>query len=184
MAVATISNLQIVNGAQTTGSIHASLKSAKDQLPQVFVQMKLTVVPPERSEEIVPKISLYANTQNKVDPADFSSNHPFHVRMEQFSRTIVFSPKPGERHDSKWFYERSRGQVLFSRSKLTVAQLKKYDLEFPKSQEFSKTDLAKYQYASIGLPYIVSKGPQKVFGEFSKSMGDAWSKSDSEFDEL
>lgn len=184
LAVASISNLQIVNGAQTTGSIHASLKSARDQLPQVFVQMKLTVVPPERSEEIVPKISLFANTQNKVDPADFSSNHPFHVRMEQFSRTIVFPPKPGERHDSKWFYERSRGQVLFSRSKLTVAQLKKHDLEFPKSQEFSKTDLAKYQYASIGLPHIVSKGPQKVFGEFSKNMGDAWSKSDSEFDEL
>jgi hypothetical protein len=34
LAVAAISNLQIVNGAQTTGSIHAGLKFAKDQLPR------------------------------------------------------------------------------------------------------------------------------------------------------
>lgn len=184
LAISSISNLQIVNGAQTTGSIHAGLKSAKDQLPHIFVQMKLTVVPPDRSEDIVPRISLYANTQNKVDPADFSSNHPFHVRMEQFSRTVVFPAKQCERHNSKWFYERSRGQILFSRSKLSIAQAKKYELEFPKSQEFGKTDLAKYHYSSIGLPHVVSKGPQKVFGEFSKSMGEAWKKSDSEFDEL
>ena len=34
LAIASISNLQIVNGAQTTGSIHAGLKSAKEQLPR------------------------------------------------------------------------------------------------------------------------------------------------------
>lgn len=112
LAIAAISNLQIVNGAQTTGSIHAGLKSAKEQLPQVFVQMKLTVVPPERSEDIVPKISEYANTQNKVNAADFFSNHPFHVRMEQFSRSVIFTAREGERHDRKWFYERSRGQYI------------------------------------------------------------------------
>lgn len=82
LAIASISNLQSVNGAQTTGAIHAALKTAKDQLSGVFVQMKLTVVPAERSEDIVPKISEYANTQNKVNAADFFSNHPFHIRID------------------------------------------------------------------------------------------------------
>ncbi|MFO1202486.1 MAG: AIPR family protein [Tabrizicola sp.] len=184
LAVASISNLQIVNGAQTTGSIHAGLKSAKDQLSQVFVQMKLTVVPPDRSEEIVPKISEYANTQNKVNAADFFSNHPFHIRMEQFSRHIIFTAREGERHDTKWFYERSRGQFINARARLTAAQQKKFDLEFPKSQLFSKTDLAKFECSATGLPHIVSRGAQKNFADFAKAIGEAWSKSDSGFDEL
>ena len=184
LAVASISNLQIVNGAQTTGSIHAGLKSAKEQLPQVFVQMKLTVVPSDRSEDIVPKISEYANTQNKVNAADFFSNHPFHIRMEQFSRSVLFPARAGERHDTKWFYERSRGQFINARAKLTPAQLKKFDLEFPKTQLFSKTDLAKFEFSAVGQPHIVSRGAQKNFAEFAKDIGEAWSKSDARYDEL
>lgn len=184
LAVASISNLQIVNGAQTTGSIHAGLKSAKDQLPQVFVQMKLTVVPPDREEGIVPKISEYANTQNKVNAADFFSNHPFHIRIEQFSRNMIFTAREGERHDTKWFYERSRGQFINARARLTPAQQKKFDLEFPKSQLFSKTDLAKFEFSAAGQPHVVSRGAQKNFAEFAKDIGEAWSKSDAKYDEL
>jgi hypothetical protein len=183
-AISSISNLQIVNGAQTTGSIHTGLKSAKEQLPQVFVQMKLTVVPRERSEDIVPKISEYANTQNKVNAADFFSNHPFHIRIEQFSRGVIFTAREGERHDSKWFYERSRGQFINARGRLTTAQQKKFDLEFPKAQLFSKTDLAKFAYSAAGHPHIVSRGAQKNFAEFAKEIGEAWSKSDTKYDEL
>ncbi|MDP3600963.1 MAG: AIPR family protein [Bosea sp. (in: a-proteobacteria)] len=184
LAIASINNLQIVNGAQTTGSIHSGLKSAKDRLSQVFVQMKLTVVGPDRSEEIVPKISEYANTQNKVNAADFFSNHPFHIRIEQFSRAVIFTARDGERHDSKWFYERSRGQFINARGRLTPAQQKKFDLEFPKSQLFSKTDLAKVDYSAGGQPHIVSRGAQKNFAEFAKEIGESWSKADSKYDEL
>lgn len=184
LAISSISNLQIVNGAQTTGSIHAGLKSAKEQLPHVFVQMKLTVVPPDRSEDIVPKISEYANTQNKVNAADFFSNHPFHIRIEQFSRSVIFTARDGERHDSKWFYERSRGQFINARSRLTAAQQKKFDLEFPKAQLFGKTDLAKFEYSAAGHPHIVSRGAQKNFAEFAKELGESWSKSDAKYDEL
>ncbi|SIR60642.1 AIPR family protein [Bosea sp. TND4EK4] len=184
LAIAAINNLQIVNGAQTTGSIHAGLKSAKDRLSQVFVQMKLTVVPAERSEEIVPKISEYANTQNKVNAADFFSNHPFHIRMEQFSRDVIFAAREGERHDSKWFYERSRGQFINARGRLSAAQQRKFDLQFPKTQLFSKTDLAKFANSAAGQPHIVSRGAQKNFAEFAKEIGESWSKSDAKYDEL
>lgn len=184
LAVSSICNLQIVNGAQTTGSIHSGLKSAREQLSKVFVQMKLTVVPCERSEEIVPKISEYANTQNKVNAADFFSNHPFHIRIEQFSRRLIFTAREGVRLDSKWFYERSRGQFINARSRLTVAQQKKFDLEFPKSQLFSKTDLAKFEYSATGRPHIVSRGAQKNFADFATEVGEAWSRSEARFDEL
>lgn len=183
LAIASISNLQIVNGAQTTGSVHAALKSAKEELPKVFVQMKLTVVPPDRSEEIVPRISEFANTQNKVNAADFFSNHPFHVRMEQYSRDIIFTAPEGQRHDSKWFYERSRGQYINARSRLTPANQKKYDIEFPTGQLFNKTDLAKFEFSAAGLPHTVSKGAQKNFAEFAKDIGEGWIKGDAKYDE-
>lgn len=184
LAISEIKNLQIVNGAQTTGSIHSGLRSAKEQLHNVYVQMKLTVVPTERSEEIVPKISEFANTQNKVNAADFSSNHPFHIRMEQYSRTVLFARKEGERHDSKWFYERSRGQFINARSKLTASQLRKFDLEYPKSQLFSKTDLAKFELSAAGSPHIVSRGAQKNFAVFADNISDSWTKGEAKFDEL
>lgn len=183
LAISSVSNLQIVNGAQTTGSIHAALKSSREQLAKVFVQMKLTVVPPDRSEEIVPKISEFANTQNKVNAADFFSNHPFHINIEKFSRAILFAAPEGARHDSKWFYERSRGQYINARSKLSVAQQKKFDLEFPKSQLFSKTDLAKFEYSTSGKPYVVSMGAQKNFAVFAKEIGEVWSKDAAKFNE-
>jgi len=183
-AISSISNLQIVNGAQTTGSIHAALKAAGDQLQHVFVQMKLTVVPPERAEDIVPKISEFANTQNKVNAADFFSNHPFHVRMEKISRTVMFTAREGERHDSKWFYERSRGQFLNERAKRKGADLRRFELEYPKEQLFSKTDLAKYECSAGGKPHVVSKGAQKNFAEFAKDLGESWSKTDAQYNEL
>ena len=184
LAISSIRNLQIVNGAQTTGTIHAGLKSSGEQLSKVFVQMKLTVVPSDCSENVVPKISEYANTQNKVNAADFFSNHPFHIRMEQFSRKVIFAAREGVRHDSKWFYERSRGQFLNARSRLTPAQQKKFDLEFPKAQLFSKTDLAKFEYSATARPHIVSRGAQKNFADFAKEIGEAWAKSEARFDEL
>lgn len=88
-------NLQIVNGGQTTASLHAALKQSPENLDRVHVQMKLTVVPQDASENVVPNISKFANSQNKIDAADFFSNHPFHLRVEEFSRRIFAPPAPG-----------------------------------------------------------------------------------------
>ncbi|MDA3936752.1 MAG: AIPR family protein, partial [Actinomycetota bacterium] len=75
-------NMQIVNGGQTTASIHVASRRKDLDISKVFVQMKLSIVERERVIEVVPKISEYANTQNRVNAADFFANHPFHVRME------------------------------------------------------------------------------------------------------
>ena len=79
-SIKSIKNLQIVNGGQTTASVHYSKFKFDADLSRVFVQMKLSVVDPELLETIVP-IAEYANTQNKVNAADFFANHPFHRQL-------------------------------------------------------------------------------------------------------
>ena len=93
LLVTRLRNLQIVNGGQTTASIHAASRKRDVDLSNVFVQMKLSIVEPEQAVEVVPKISEFANSQNRVNAADFFSNHPFHVRMEEFSLGVC-TPHP------------------------------------------------------------------------------------------
>lgn len=176
-------NLQIVNGGQTTASIHAAKKLSAASLHSVLVQMKLTVVPQSRSEVIVPRISETANSQNKVSAADFFSNHPFHVRIEEYSRKILAPARQGTNRETQWFYERARGQYLVGRSKGTEAERKKFDVTFPKEQLFAKTDLAKAEFSFFGKPHVVSKGAQKNFAEFAVETGIQWARNNARFDE-
>ena len=176
-------NLQIVNGGQTTASIHAASRKKDVDLSKVFVQMKLSIVDPERAMEIVPKVSEYANTQNRVSAADFFANHPFHIRLEEFSRRL-FAPSPdGTFRESKWFYERARGQYQDARGRLSEAQRKRFDLEYPKSQVISKTDLAKFLNSWRCHPEIVSRGSQKNFAAFAKDIGEEWARNSDTFNE-
>lgn len=177
------SNFQIVNGGQTTASIHAARKL--DQLKDVYVQMKLSVVPPESSETVVPSISQFANSQNKVNAADFFANHPFHIRMEEYSRRLLAPIGDSGYREHKWFYERARGQFADERGRRTAGERKSFDAMFPKSQFFTKTDLAKFENSYRCKPHIVSHGAQKNFAELAKVVGEEWSRSDgAQFDEV
>ena len=176
-------NLQIVNGGQTTASLHAVRKTATEQLKKVFVQMKLSIVPKEKAEAIVPKISEYANSQNKVNAADFFSNHPFHVRMEELSRKLLAPSGNGQR-ETKWFYERARGQYADARAQLSQAERKKFDAEYPKPQFFTKTDLAKFDNSFSAKPHVVSLGAQKNFADFAGHIGKRWGEEGEFFDEI
>lgn len=177
-------NLQIVNGGQTTASLHAARKMLEEQLGQIHVQMKLTIVPSSQSENVVPRISEYANSQNKVNAADFFANHPFHIKIEELSRRILAPAGSGGYRETKWFYERARGQYADERGRRTQTEKKKFDGEFPRSQFFTKTDLAKYENTIDCLPHMVSRGAQKNFAEFAKNIGKWWGKDGSGFDEL
>ncbi|MHA3793035.1 AIPR family protein [Sphingomonas sp. YL-JM2C] len=177
-------NFQIVNGGQTTASIHAARKLAPAQLKDVFVQMKLTVVPPETSEKVVPRISEYANSQNKVNAADFFANHPFHIRMQEFSRRVLAPSGDDHYRETKWFYERARGQFADEKARRSPADRKRFEAEFPRTQFLSKTDLAKFENSYRCKPHVVSFGAQKNFAELAKAVGEEWSKSDTGFDEV
>lgn len=182
--ITSVTNLQIVNGGQTTASIFTAMKNTKAELSNVYVQVKLTVIPPEKVETVVPKISEYANTQNKVSAADFFSNHPFHLRIEEISRRL-WAPSPeGGLRETHWFYERARGQYANAQAKLTPAKIKEFVSKNPRNQMFTKTDLAKFEN-SIGMqPHIVSLGAQKNFASFANENRHKWDQNEQQFNEL
>ena len=182
LVITGLENLQIVNGGQTTASVYAAFK-AKHDLSRVYVQMKLSIVSPEAAKELVPRISEYANSQNKVSAADFFANHPFHVRIEEFSRRILAPAKDDSFDLTKWFYERARGSYRDAQAYLTPAAKRKFAKEYPKAQSFTKTDLAKYLMVWTDKAYMVNRGAQKNFAEFAKDVADAWEKNDEQFSE-
>ena len=167
-----IRDMQIVNGGQTTASIYNAKidKKAGIDLSKVFVQMKLSVIQSsEDMDVIVPRISTFANTQNKIQVADFSANDPFHRRIEELSRTI-WAPAQAGQKPQNWFYERARGQYadMLSRESTTLRR-KQYKETHPL---FTKTDLAKYENTWDQLPFQVSEGAQKNFHKFMLRLKD------------
>lgn len=178
-----IEGLQIVNGGQTTASLFTFMRQEKqlqDNLEKTFVQMKLIVVPQETSEEMVPYIARYANTQNRISEADFFSNSPFHIRMEEISKRIASGPRPGEIAPTKWFYERTRGAYLNEKNKLsTASEVAKFEKTFPRAQVMTKTDLAKFFNSWNQKPHVVSKGAQKNFIEFANEVADKYADENS-----
>ena len=171
-SISKIRDMQIVNGGQTTASIYNAKKDKKinADLEKVYVQMKLSVIEhPEDMDEIVPRISAFANTQNKIQMADFSANDPFHRKIEELSRTI-WAPAVSGQKPVNWFYERARGQYTDMLSKESTTLRKK---AFKETHPlFTKTDLAKYENTWDQLPYYVSEGAQKNFKRYMVRLGD------------
>lgn len=168
--ISKIRDMQIVNGGQTTASIYniTKEKDSNVDLAKVYVQMKITVIKAEeKMDEMVHKISEYANTQNKVQMADFSSNDPFNRKIEDLSR-VIWAPATNGQKPNNWFFERARGQYsdMLSREG-TPAKRKAYKATHP---HFTKTDMAKYENTWNQLPYFVSEGAQKNFKRFMVSV--------------
>ncbi|MDM1757673.1 AIPR family protein [Acinetobacter sp. 256-1] len=174
--VAKVVDLQIVNGGQTTASLAKAKIKDKADLSQIFVQMKLTKVSNTESEKVIPRISQYANTQNKVNLSDLSANHPYHIRIEELSRKMWAPPTKNALRDSGWFYERSRGQyneMLSSGNRILLKT------KYPKTQLFTKTDLAKFMMVwDHPEPKWVNMGAQKNFTKFSEVITKNWKTMD------
>ncbi len=170
-----LENLQIVNGGQTTASIFNVMKRDKaENLDKVRVQMKLSVVRSDLVDEIVPRISLYANSQNKVSDADFFSNHPFHRRIENFSRNVWAPAGEGSQQMTHWFYERARGQYANASAYMTPAKKREFEVQNPRKQLIQKTDVAKVLITTMCMPHVVSQGAQKNFRFFAENVTGQW----------
>tara|TARA_B100001105_G_scaffold254626_1_gene250971 strand:- start:4419 stop:6518 length:2100 start_codon:yes stop_codon:yes gene_type:complete len=173
-----IKDMQIINGGQTTASIANAVLQDKANLTEVFVPMKLSVVNHDKAKEMIPTISRSANSQNKVDEADFFSNHPYHVRLEEYSRRILAPPVDGNQYQTAWFYERARGQYVQEQMKLSRAERKRFQLKNPKQQLLRKVDVAKYINSYEQRPHIVSRGAQKNMRDFAEQIGKQWNPTD------
>ncbi len=180
-----VADLQIVNGGQTTASLFYTQRDNKQavQFDEAYIQAKLVVVSPELAQELVPDISRFANSQNRVNEADFFSNSPFHIRLEELSRRILTPPRPGVAYQSKWFYERTRGQYVNEKAKLASSEEKKFSATFPRNQVITKTDAAKYAVSWARKPHLVSAGAQKNFVAFANEVAKKWESSDESFNE-
>ena len=189
ISISGIKNLQIVNGGQTTASIHYAKFKNEADLSRVFVQMKLSVVDPELLQAIVPKIAQYANTQNKVNVADFFANHPFHRRFKYLSEENS-TPKQDNTissYGTYWYYERARGAYNNETYKLRRAAAKKeFSNRHPKHQLIIKTDLAKYLMSFDRHPDVVSKGAQAAFVQHAIKIGlpEDFEKKTNEYNEI
>lgn len=176
--ISRINNLQIVNGGQTTASIYYTQKKDKADISRIYVQMKISVIKKqEQFSEIVSRISKYANTQNKVNDADFTANNQALIEFEKLSRYILTPMSSDSPLQTFWFFERARGQYKTIRQKegFTKSRQDAFDKKYPKGQVLTKTDIAKYLNAYeevyegkklvIG-PHIVARGNEKNYARF------------------
>jgi hypothetical protein len=173
LVISRVDGLQIVNGGQTTASLLATDRGRAD-LSEVYVAAKLIEVQSgDVHDALVRNVSRFANTQNRITEADFSSNDPFHVGLEELSRTTWAPAVGGTQRQTKWFYERARGQYQDARAvQLTPARRSAFSAEHPPRQRFSKTDVAKFENTWDQLPFIVSRGAQKNFSDYMIRLGE------------
>jgi hypothetical protein len=159
-----LDDLQIVNGGQTTATLHHAAVREGADLSKVQVPAKITVIPPDQLDQLVPKISRFANSQNSIAEADFESNNPFHIELERLSRTIWAPAYAGEMRQTHWYYERVRGQYQVERARQqTPSRRRSFDEQNPAGHKFTKTDAAKYDMTFRQQPHVVSLGAQKCF---------------------
>jgi len=191
LLITRIEDLQIINGGQTTASLaNAVLKKDNQDLNNIFVPLKLTVIPYKNEgfledtyHDMIQKISKYANSQNKVTDADFFSNSPFHIIMEKMSKKYFAPPVNGKPYPTIWYYERSRGKYEQEQFKLTKSERDKFSLKSPKEQVITKEKLAKYMNAMDCLPYIVSQGSNNNMKEFGNKINKIYQLDKEKFNE-
>ena len=167
--IKSLKGLQIVNGGQTTASLHRAKVKDGACLDDVLVPAKIIHVQAggDLLDQMVARISKSANTQNTVQPADFSANDPFHREVENLANN-TWSPDGRAR----WFYERARGTygVAEDIAEAKADTRRSFRTETPKERRFDKTQLAKYLNAWEGRPYEVAAGAQKNFQFFMQRL--------------
>ena len=183
LLITAFTDLQIINGGQTTATLAATNIKNNADLSGIFVQMKLTVLK-EDNPELIRNIATYANSQNKVKTADLNSSRPFYVRIEDFSRKIYAPLASGQLVQQLWFFERARGQYEQPLMQMTKKQRDDYKLVRPKDKKFTLTDLSKYMNAADMLPHYVSWGGEVNAAHFHNNMVKQWNKDNSIFNEI
>lgn len=166
-----LKGMQIVNGGQTTSSIYFASRENKDlDLSHVMVPAKIVILRGEDEdgrEQLISRISQYANSQNAVKTSDLSANRPFHVQLEKLANDTWCPDGVG-----RWFYERAAGAyaVTMLRDGRTPAQKRRLLQTIPAARKLTKNDVAKYHESWRGLPTQVALGGEKNFGAFMSAL--------------
>lgn len=141
--------------------------------------MKLTVldesIPDDERDIMVGNISKYSNSQNKVSNSDLNSNSPFYVQLEKLSRKI-YTPTMTDGHQTRWYFERSRGQYERDQMELTDAKRKQFKAYNPRNQMMKIVDIAKFYNSVNERPFEVSWGGQMNAEDFQLTMQKMYEK--------
>ncbi|MGM5031159.1 AIPR family protein [Tardiphaga sp. 803_E3_N1_3] len=169
-SIKSLKGLQIVNGGQTTASLHRARRKDSLNLGNVAVPVKIIKVGGADLSEMVASVSRAANRQNTVQLADFSAGDPFHQQIEALANNTWLDDGKG-----RWFYERARGAYLAAEQKAAYrkSEQQTFRAQTPKHRRLSKLDVARYLTAWDGLPYRVCLGGQKNFQHFMQRMKDS-----------
>jgi hypothetical protein len=187
----TLTSWQIVNGGQTTASIHQAYKNDVN-LDGVYVQAKLTILNVLEEiadnhenldrhaleDEMIAKISEYANTQNKINKSDLLANTRFMSDIEKLSRNVWIPTQDNRKEETKWYFERARGQYMVDISRRAKGKEQTaFKKIYPKENVITKVEMAKYFMSWEGYPYVSSKGGEEAFKRFMDLNSQYWKQS-------
>lgn len=170
MGIVKANEFQIINGGQTVASLFHTSKKNKVELSEISVQMKIVVIKDqEKIGKLVPRISEYSNTQNRVSLADLAANDPPHPELHEISKRLLAPDPTGGSRMTYWFYEKARGSYEETKNleAKTSAKVREFESKYPKLQRFDKSTFGKAWNTYLRKPYIVSLGAQKNFANFN-----------------
>lgn len=174
-----IDDFQIVNGGQTTATIHYAIEKDKKEdgsrisLENVFVPVKITEINKEKNNNygnIVSNISKAANTQSAVKASDFYANDLILVKIERLTHDHPVNTRSGK--NIFYFFERMTGQYNVTKSnqgKIGSSKVKAWEKERPKEFKFNKIDIARWYNCYNGFPHIAAASAEKQFENFMKN---------------
>ncbi|MHA8106422.1 AIPR family protein [Aquirufa sp. 5-AUSEE-100C1] len=166
--ISEIQDFQIVNGGQTTATIHYAKTRDGLSLSNVFVQVKITSINSNDTNyaKIVAEISKAANTQTSIRESDFYSNDSLLINIERLSNKI-----PAQDKDGKfvfYFFERMAGQYSVSKNSQGL-MIKSWENSRPKEFVFNKIDVARWYNCISQKPHIAALSAEKQFTIFMDS---------------
>ncbi|MXV19179.1 AIPR family protein [Deinococcus xianganensis] len=164
--IETINDLQIVNGGQTTATLHEVFNDRRNpvDLSELCVQAKITIIPPDvqDSDELATGIALAANSQNRITASDLLSGDPHERSLEIISRDRRYTSHGVE---TGWFYERIRGQHA------GLLAIERHNGKiFPVDQVINKSYAAQLALAWERQPHISSLGGEKALATYKKAL--------------
>ncbi len=163
--IESLTDLQIVNGGQTTAAIYFSRKDGLD-VSRVKVMVKINVInvsEDSKLDDLIANISEYSNSQSRVSKVDLRARNPQLIKFKSLSESVI-TPS-----GTKWFFERAKGEFN-TKVRIAGSNGKRIKKEFPSSRKFTKEMLAKYYCAWNEIPYLVKLGGEKIFRYFIEAI--------------
>lgn len=159
--------ISVVNGGQTSVSIFKAMKKGED-LSKIFVPMKfivLTTDNPHARKGLLESISLYSNTQSKVNDADRMVNMPPHPELQKISKMEkMFSAGKG------WYYERRRGEIRTNELTMDAASFERWQIKYPPQNVIHASAIGIAWNAWWGSPHIGASGKNKGFFHYHNEL--------------